>query len=370
MKRFFVGLLSIVTVVASLTYLISCLTPYISPIDFWPMAFLALGFPYLFIAILVIAFPWVFVRKKIAFCLLLLLLVGFQNLFSTFAISLSNSSKPYLKDSNTLRVLGWNVRSFDNPAIHADSPNSARRKMFDYIKNSNADILCLQEFTEYIGPAFTSNTKQLITLGYVHNYQTAEIVKTFGWGTAKTGSAIFSKIPLLDSGKTLLGDPSFPEHIAFIDVSFKNRRLRVFATHFKSLNLFANRNSSTGVLFHNDPYYVYEATKFEKLKVFAQDHVREAFIAKDQLNKSPYPLIYLADMNSVPTSYPYHVMSKGLTDAFIANGSGLGTTLDSLPKTLRIDFILVDKRFSIKSFQKHDVHLSDHFPQLADLEWH
>ena len=42
--------------------------------------------------------------------------------------------------------------------------------------------------------------------------------------------------------------------------------------------------------------------------------------------------------------------------------------MDSLPQTLRIDFLFVDKKLLI-NFYKHEVHLSDHFPQLIDVKW-
>jgi endonuclease/exonuclease/phosphatase family metal-dependent hydrolase len=74
-------------------------------------------------------------------------------------------------------------------------------------------------------------------------------------------------------------------------------------------------------------------------------------------------------MNSVPTSYPYHVISKGLQDAFVVKGCGLGGTMDQLPRTLRIDLMLADKRLKIKSFFRDRLSLSDHFPQIMDVEW-
>jgi endonuclease/exonuclease/phosphatase (EEP) superfamily protein YafD len=75
------------------------------------------------------------------------------------------------------------------------------------------------------------------------------------------------------------------------------------------------------------------------------------------------------DMNSVPCSYPYHIVSAGLQDAFKLNGWGLGTTMDSLPATLRIDFLFVDNKLEIKRYRKDEVNLSDHFPQFVDVAW-
>lgn len=368
MKKFFRSALTLITAVSAIFYFASCFTPYISPVTFWPMAFLALAYPYLAAVIILLLLIWIFVKKKFAIFLLILLFIGFQNLTATFAVG--KTSNDFTKDSTTLRILTWNVQGFNNPYTGADTPMSNRRQMLTYIKNSKADILCLQEFIEHSAPNFRSNTKDLVDLGYKYIYRTDELFHYFDYGTYLSGSAIFSKIPFTKSGKTLLGDSSYPEHIAFIDVSFKNKPLRVFTTHFKSLNLFAGPNdTSSRVLFHNDTRYVYNISKFEKLKVFAQEHAAEAFIAKAELNKSPLPIIFTGDMNSVPASYPYYIMSRGLQDVFLKKSIGLGLTLVDMPETLRIDFLLTDKKFQAKNYQKDRLYLSDHFPQLMDVSW-
>ncbi|GMV78775.1 MAG: hypothetical protein AMXMBFR79_19050 [Chitinophagaceae bacterium] len=46
---------------------------------------------------------------------------------------------------------------------------------------------------------------------------------------------------------------------------------------------------------------------------------------------------------------------------------GIGRTFNSLAPTLRIDYILPDKHFSIKQFDMIDENLSDHFMLITDL---
>lgn len=369
MKKFVFAGFAFITFILAFTYLVSCLTPYVSPVDFWPMAFLALGFPYLAAVILILAFIWVLVKRKVALVLFLLLFAGFQNLVSTIALNPS-SKTAVSKDSSSLRILSWNVRGFDNPSIGSDSLTSARTQMFKYISEINPDVLCLQEFVQHYLPGTFSNTEDLRKLGYGYMYLTNDVVNKNPGGVIITCSAIFSKIPIVDSAKVLLGDPSYTEYLGAVDIAFQNKKMRIFTTHFKSINLFAGPASSRNkVLFYGDSNFVYESTRFEKLKAFAQAHSKEAVIAKDALNNSPYPVIFAADMNSVPTSYPYHLMSQHLQDPFTKKGWGLGTTMDGYPKSLRIDFLLVDKQFTISNFRKDDVYLSDHFPQFVDVSW-
>jgi len=238
MKKFLAGAFAVITVFTVIAWLASLLTPYISPVYFWPMAFLALGFPYLAAAVFVFAIAWTFIHKKIGLCLFLLFFAGFQNLSATFALHPSaKATEP--KPANALPILTWNVRGFDNPCNYADSFNSPRRRMLRYIARVDPDIMCFQEFTEYFVSGCSSNVTELQKLGYPYRYRTNEILHNYGYGPVIIGTAIFSKVPILDSQRTMLGDSSYREYIASVDVSLQNRKIRVFATHFKSMNLFA-----------------------------------------------------------------------------------------------------------------------------------
>lgn len=366
MKKVFTGLLAFITFIPAVSYFVSCFTPYISPVHFWPMAFLALGFPYLAIVILIFAFFWFFFNKKVSLILLLLFFAGFQNLFSTFALKPANTAYKK-KDTRGIRIMTWNVRGFSNPAISGDS---IRQEMLNYIKKVDPDVLCLQEFSEQLLPGIRSNTEDLRKQGFVYFLKTNEVPHYYNYGKVLSGTAIFSKIRVSAPHQEMLGDTSYIEYLTSVDVSLGNKKVRIFTTHFKSINLFAKVvDSSNRVIFYGDSTFVYTATKAEKLKAFAQAHSKEAIIAKRVIDKSPYPVVIGMDMNSVPTSYPYHIMSSNLQDAFKFNGWGLGTTLDSLPKTLRIDFLLVDKKLAIQYYHKDNLHLSDHFPQFIDVLW-
>ncbi len=366
-KTLFVAFAS-VTVLSAFIYLCACLTPYISPQTFWPMAFLALGYAYLAAGMALLMIVWLFIRKKVSLFLLILLLVGYQNLSSTIAFHCFTHS--VARPPGTLRIMSWNVRGFDNPSGFQDTPGSVRQRMFDYIRDSAPDVICIQEFAEHTGPGLISSTTNLLDIGYNYFYRTDELSHGFSWGKIKTGTAIFSKIPIVAYGKMMYNDSSMPENICFIDVKMDNKPLRIFATHFKSLNLVAVLiDSNFRAYYHGDGNFIYTSSKFEKLKTFPKDHAVESRMAKSFMDKSPYPFIFCGDLNTVPASYPYHVVSHGLQDVFLKFGFGLGTTMDSLPKPLRIDYLLVDKRISIENYVKNDVHLSDHFPQIIDVKW-
>jgi endonuclease/exonuclease/phosphatase family metal-dependent hydrolase len=91
------------------------------------------------------------------------------------------------------------------------------------------------------------------------------------------------------------------------------------------------------------------------------DRIREA------IDQSPYPVIVCGDFNDVPNSYAYGTIGKGLKNAFVERGAGIGRTFYGISPTLRIDNIFADARCNIVQYVRIRKELSDHFPIIADL---
>ena len=87
-----------------------------------------------------------------------------------------------------------------------------------------------------------------------------------------------------------------------------------------------------------------------------------------EMKKSPYPVIITGDFNDVPNSYAYHVIGRGMKNAFVEKGRGLGRTYSGISPVLRIDNIFADREFDVKQFLRITKKLSDHFPIMADLQ--
>jgi endonuclease/exonuclease/phosphatase family metal-dependent hydrolase len=367
MRRFLYYFFATCTWLLVIVYLTSCFTPIISPAKFSLMPVLALGFPYLAACMVLFIVLWIFIKRNYCFFLLITLLSGFVNLQRTFALSLPIQEK--VNDSNTIRVLSWNVQSFGRPDKWLDTPGNARRRMLDYLQKSNADIICLQEMIEYAGDAYNSNNLALQQFGYKYIYTPSDVVAAQPWGQVSSGSGIYSKYPIINTDTISLGDPSLPELVVYADIMVKGKTIRVSTCHFKSINIFGkSAGQSVATPFHGDTSFIYNQPPHKKLVVFGIEHSQQAVIAKKFISNSTHPLIFTADMNSVPTSHAYDIMVNGMQDAFVKKGNGLGGSLDSLPKTLRIDYMFADRSFRIKNYHQDRLALSDHFPHYMDIE--
>ncbi|MCY7423096.1 MAG: endonuclease/exonuclease/phosphatase family protein [Chitinophagaceae bacterium] len=369
MKAVIYNTIAITSCVITVAYLASCLSGFINPALFWPLTFLALGFPILAMLMLVMGIGWLFLNKRVSLLLLILFAAGFKNLSNVLAFNTGNYNVE--KNKQSLRIMSWNVRSFDNNSRHAEHPDSIRRRMINFLKQQDADVLLLQEFAEYHHETIYSNTQMLRdSLGYRYYYTSRDVILYMSYGPVEYGSAIFSKYPLTDTVKLNYQGLALPESAISGSINFQNKKLRLVTTHLVSMNL------NKGILVRTDEAYkkydsafIYGTSKFTKLKVYDQLHARQAVALKKFAAQFKEPLLISGDFNSVPSSYTYNVMKEDLNDAFLSNGFGLGRTYASLSPTLRIDYILTDKTLKVAQFYCPQIKLSDHFPVIADIKW-
>lgn len=353
----------------SIIYILACLTPYINPVNFWPLTFLALGFVYLLAGMLLLFLLSLFIFRKRAWIFLLIILTGFQNISSTFGLHYGNNFFDD-KNKNSLRLLSWNSNYFGDCQIKNDSPNSIRRQMFQFIQQSDADVLCFQDFSNFIGTWFFPNVNFIRdSLHYPYVYFPIEYSYN-DFIPEQYGPSIFSRFPLSDTGRIKYWGDASTETFQFATILFKGKPIKIFNAHLRSMQIHTptaspkNYNflqADSGVLFH--------PSTFKKLKQFDKIHVEQALIIKSELNKNTVPFIFCGDLNAVPTSYVYRQISNGLSDAFLKTGFGLGGTYDSISPTLRIDVVLLDQHLKTVQQQTPTLHLSDHYPNVVDIQW-
>jgi len=370
---FFRRIFLIAGILYSLIYLVSCFTPYINPIVFWPLTFLSLGFPFLLGGMILLFLISLWGNKKYSLLLLLVLAVGFKNIATVFAFN-----KPLKfqqeKPAGTIRVLSWNVNNFINCKKINNIPGNPCSRILNFIRQSNADILCLQDFSNVYDPSYRSTFDYIKdSLGYKYSYfpDNYSYVSNISKGLHEQyGTPVFSRYPLSDSGNLTFAETPFNEHLVYVTIHVNGDSIRIFNTHLLSMDIHTSNvpppyghnflRSDTALMFHSNT--------FRKLKHFDKIHIQQALQAKAFMNKSNLPFIFCADINSVPTTYAYYQLSDGLKDSFLSTGFGLGRTYDSISSTLRIDVVLMSKVLKPVQHLTAHVHVSDHFPNISDIQ--
>lgn len=344
-------------------FIISSLSGFLNPTIFRGITFFAIGFPVLLVA----AFVWCLLCVIIFYpgkwwCFLFLLL-GTENLFKTYPFR-AEKEFTISKDSNTLRVVSWNVNEFLYGQAGDNSWVVKQKSMLDFLKSMDADVLCFQDYIVSPGYAERDVTKFMKdSLGFTYYF--------FSMDDLDYGTIIFSKYPITDSARVKYKLSSHPESVAHADINVKGKSYRIFTTHFKSM--FLHHNTLTPELL-GDLKYVKEDTALlfhsnmaERLEYFDRIHSKQALLVSQELQKTKTPFIFCADLNSVPASYVYHSLRKNTKDAYLEAGSGLRGTYRSAKSLLRIDVILTSKNLRTKQFYSPSIELSDHYPLVADI---
>jgi endonuclease/exonuclease/phosphatase (EEP) superfamily protein YafD len=119
----------------------------------------------------------------------------------------------------------------------------------------------------------------------------------------------------------------------------------------------------SGRLFVNDKGY-------RKLRHNARVRELQVRALAQHARAAPYPVLVAGDTNLPARSWILEHYLGGFADGFFEVGRGFGYTFPArrAPPWLRLDRVLADDHFRFVSFGRLDVHVSKHFPVVADLE--
>ena len=99
---------------------------------------------------------------------------------------------------------------------------------------------------------------------------------------------------------------SFAEHLITPDIKVKEKNFRVLTTHLQSVRFDEDDYQSLSKLKHIDKEGLKDSrTIVSKLKKGYTYRYHQAELVKQQIEKSPYPVILCGDFNDVPNSNTY-----------------------------------------------------------------
>jgi endonuclease/exonuclease/phosphatase family metal-dependent hydrolase len=359
-KRFFL----IPTIIACGIFLVGCLSPYLNPKSWWWIGFLSLLQPYLIAFILLSFIFWLAAKPIVTIIPIVTLLIGMNQIKSIFAFR-SIKSFNVEKSDTSIRIVTWNVGNLNGLSSDNYIKNHSRSEIASTVLNLDPDIICLQEFNHSVTQGPNADNIGLFEKNYPFHYFSKDINKRNGFYQA--GSIIFSKLPIVDSGRF-----QYPNHIKesfmYADIKDGKDTFRIYNVHLQSFK------------FKDDDYSNFEKIKnteenpikggksiFFKMKTAFTRRGIQAAKVREETDKSPYQNIICGDFNDVPGSYVYMHIRGYRNDAFLQKSFGIGRTYISLAPTLRIDYILPDQKFTVNQFDMIDEGLSDHIMLVSDL---
>jgi len=354
LKKALYNILLIVNVIFALTLLISYLAVHISPDDFALPAFFGLAYPYLLLLNIVMVILWAMLLKFEAFISVIVIAIGFTH-FSNYI----NLTKPSGNKTDTFKVLSYNVRLF-NYFENKNNSNS-EKKIVEFIKSRNPEIICLQEFFGLGNPAIKEEAFRA-SLGekyYSH-------FKVLGNGKNRFyGIATFSKYPIIKKGEII--HPGSSSLSIYTDLLIGKDTIRIYNNHLQSFRLMRIERSFIEELVASEDKETMDEVKSISLSL-KKGFIRrslQAQVVKDHINRTTYPVIVAGDFNDTPVSYAYRKIRKGLNDSFVNSGYGAGFTYRGNYPPNRIDYILYNKALINSYFEIIRIKYSDHYPIIA-----
>ncbi len=367
--RFFKWIFSFTTrtvnLIAVALLSVSISASYNHPTKFFLLPFLGMCLPALLFINLLFAIIWILRKRFFAFVSIVAIAVCMPQVLRLFA---TNLSAPEIKKAkNEIKIMSYNVRDFD---LYNWSENiHSKDKIFNTIKEVNADVICFQEFYNDTTSEFNT-VKQLQEIGYKYYYFTRELVLR---NTDEWGIALFSKNPIIDSGTIIKQDFNTgygkkPFKGIYCDIKIKDTTIRFVNVHLQSI-YFGTEDYETIQEFKETQNLDEKGAKniATKLKKAFERRAKQAIQLKTFLNSQQKPYILCGDFNDLPNSFVANHISKNLKDAFLVNGFGIGSTYNGKIPFLRIDYILTTPSFNIHQFKVVNNKISDHFPVYAEL---
>lgn len=352
----------VIFILITLTYLLTCLIPFLNPGTFWFIAILGLGFPFLLALVIVCTIIAAIKKSKWIFLSLAALLLSYQQISVVFGFR-NTKEFDMLKPDNSLRVMSWNVSRWTQgeTQIGKDKGSSFRNLMMDAVQMTDADVLCFQEFFEsYDASVFASNIGPLKKMGY--NYFFFSPISITGKGVFRTGLIILSKYPIIDSAYFKTISEGHSEGFSYASVKYGNQTIRFFNTHLESMGI---SRTAYGEILPTET----SRTIVSKIKRSYYFRSQQTDKLAEEMKRSPYPIVFCGDVDDVPNSYTYFKIKGDMQDAFLKKGFGFGRSYQFISPTLRIDYMMTDKKFKVEQFSTLDYKYSEHYPQVMDISF-
>lgn len=362
-KRFFI----IVNIIVALLFLLGSYGYLLNPTYFWPVGLLTLTAFYFLLVLLFFLFFWLIIKPRRALISVVALLLAYKPISNIIAMRISGSFTQ-AKPQNALRIMTWNVAQFN---VMEDKNNPAIKKdMIDLVNYYKPDIACFQEMVAEDSTVTDHGhvDEFLEKLNFSHYFYSYNIKEDF-WGYAHFGIIIFSKYPIINKQTVSWYPHDYNSIFQYVDIVKETDTIRIFNIHLQSLRFSKDNLKYLDKPIVEDRNAIRESKNIiGKFKRGFLKRQVQADRIRDEINKSPYPVMVAGDFNDVPNSYAYHTIGKDMKNAFVEKGTGLGRTFSGISPVLRIDNIFVDKKMEVLQFNLIKKKLSDHFPILADVE--
>ena len=361
---FFRSFFTSISIILVLLLIASAYSDLISPEKYILFAYLGLAFPILLFANICFLAYWLLTKKWLQ---TFILIAAFALCWKPITVFCPLHLKTQIQtQEDIIKVLSYNVMSFAYKDHTKESPN----KIINYIAESGADIVCLQEYMVST-PNNLMNSGDVAKALPMYPYIAEIIFSSTENNRYKYGLAVFSKFPITKSQR--IPFPSTYNGSSIHEINVRGRNVVVVNNHLESFKLTAeDRSKYSDIITHAN------LESFDDLRGSIQQKLGQAFkvrarqaeiIAGEIQKANGYSTIVCGDFNDTPISYSHRTVQGPLADAFADTGFGMGISYNQNFFLFRIDHILHSTNMKAYNCSIDTrVKLSDHYPIYCYLK--
>ena len=355
------SIITTLSIIAALLFIVAAYSDSVSPNQSLLFSYLGLLFPVFLMLHSCFLLYWLILRKWmmlfVCLCSLFMCWQPISRYIPFHPVQVDVSSK------NILKILTYNVMAFG----YQDHTPEKQNEILQYISNSGADIVCMQEYMVGTQRNYMTQEKVDRALHMYPYYYSEPLVQKNRYSI---GLAIFSKYPILDSRK-ILYDSSF-NGSTIHEIKVKDKKLIVVNNHLESFKLTMEDRS-----YYSDFIQNMNTETFDEFKETIQRKMGEAFliraeqaeiVADEIQNLDGDYMVVCGDFNDTSISYTHRLMRKTMIDAFEESGTGVGITCNQNYFWFRIDHILHSSNMKAYNATVDNISMSDHYPIWCYLE--
>ena len=336
-------------VIAALLLLFSAYSPLLNPRTYSIGSCAGLFFPLFLLVNLIFILFWFFVYRRYVLFTLVVLLACWSSIQIYFPINLSEKELP----EEAIKILSYNTRAFGDKKVHTkENPNAVLK----YLQDSDADIICLQEYI------YGGKLKKKDVDYALRNYQYKHYHSI---GKGLNGLGCYSRYPIL-SAKPIQYESQRNGSIAYY-IKVREDTLVVINNHLESNKILESdvevyhqmvdtpnsENVSSGLR-------ILLKKMAQAMIIRSQQTDRLTKILKEQKGKK---ILLCGDLNDTPISYTHHQLHQELKDAFVESGNGMGISYNKNRLYFRIDHIFFSENLSVYQCKVDPtIMASDHYP--------
>lgn len=321
----------------------------VSPVSHPLLASLGLVFPALLLINFLFLLFFAFFKWKYVLVPLLGFVIGYPVVRKYWPINISRDVP-----NGSIKVLTYNVLNFNR----GDTPDGEPNPIMEYIKGSDADLVCLQEAT--------LNAEVLATMKDTYKY-----IDTVCNSSFSGCLMLMSKFPIV--AKRRIDYPSQSNMSAAFRVIIGSDTVTVINNHLETSGLSAADRSGFREMVKGhtgkDSIRVESKRLLVKLGESARLRAPQAEAVARYVSDCGGSVILCGDFNDNPLSYTHRVISKGLTDCYVSAGNGPGITYHYNAIFVRIDNLMCTSDWQpYKCTVDNSITASDHYPMYCWLK--